>query len=343
MFRHLLRCAIIAFALSPVAAVAAPITLKLAFFSSDRSITYRTGIKPFIEAVNAEAKGLVEIVLYSGGVLGRENAKQPQLVLDGTADIAFVVPGYTPERFPDSMVLELPGLFRDMREATLAYTQLIADNALKGYENFVVIGAYVTEPVTIHSRPPINSIADLKGKRIRVNNIGAGAALEKLGAVPVLMEVTRITDAISSGSIDGAAVSNTPLSDYGIKRVAAYHYFLHIGGAPLALLMNRKKFDELPKAAQDIIRKYSGEWAAARFIEAYEVFDEQLMQQLKPDLQRKIIFPSQPDLDRAQVAFTSVIEEWAEKSTHNRELLNRADAEIAKVRSTPKGSDAVTR
>ncbi len=343
MFRHLLRCAIIAFALSPVAAVAAPITLKLAFFSSDRSIIYRTGIKPFIEAVNAEAKGLVEIVLYSGGVLGRENAKQPQIVLDGTADIAFVVPGYTPERFPDNTLLELPGLFRDMREATLAYTQLIADNALKGYENFVVIGAYVSEPQTIHSRPPINSIADLKGKRIRVNNIGVSAALEKLGAVPVLMEVTRISDAISSGSIDGAAVSNTPLSDYGIKRVATYHYFLHFGGAPLALLMNRKKFDELPKPVQYIIRKYSGEWVAARFIETYEISDEQVMQQLQSDRQRKIIFPSQPDLDRAQVAFKSVIEEWAEKSTHNRELLNRVDAEIAKVRSTPKGSDAVTR
>jgi TRAP-type C4-dicarboxylate transport system substrate-binding protein len=230
-----------------------------------------------------------------------------------------------------------------LREATLAFTQLIADNALKGYENFVVIGAYVTGAQTIHSRPPINSIADLKGKRIRVNNIGVGAALEKLGAVPVLMEIIRISDAISSGSIDAAAVSNTPLSDYGIKRVAAYHYLLHIGGAPLALLMNRKKFDELPKPVQDIIRKYSGEWMAARFIETYEISDEQVMQQLQSDRQRKVIFPSQPDLDRAQVVFTSVIEEWAEKSTHNRELLNRVDAEIAKMRSTRKGSDAVTR
>jgi hypothetical protein len=67
------------------------------------------------------------------------------------------------------------------------------------------------------------------------------------------------------------------------------------------------------------------------------------MQQLKSDPQRKIVFPSQLDLDRAQVAFKAVIEEWAEKSARNRELLNKADAEIAKLRSTRPGSDAVTR
>jgi TRAP-type C4-dicarboxylate transport system substrate-binding protein len=183
----------------------------------------------------------------------------------------------------------------------------------------------------------------LKGKRIRVNHVGDAAALEKLGAVPVRMEINRVSDAISSGSIDAAAVSRTPLSDYGIKRVAANHYFLSTSGASVAVLMNRNKFEELPQPAQDIIRKYSGEWAAARFIETIEVSAEQVMQQLKSDPQRRIVFPSQPDLDRAQIAFKSVTEEWAEKSAGNRELLDRANVEIAKLRSTLKGSDAVTR
>jgi hypothetical protein len=50
----------------PATANADPAVLKLAFFGSDRSTTY----KPFLDAVNAEGKGLVEIVLHSGGVLG---------------------------------------------------------------------------------------------------------------------------------------------------------------------------------------------------------------------------------------------------------------------------------
>ena len=79
------------------------------------------------------------------------------MVLDGKADIAFVVPGYTPARFPDTSVVELPGLFNGTREATLVYTRLIALNALEGYEDFVVLGAYVTEP-EIDSRPTADCI-----------------------------------------------------------------------------------------------------------------------------------------------------------------------------------------
>ena len=49
---------------------------------------------------------------------------------------------YTSDRFSDDTIIELPGLFRDMREATLVYTRLIAAGALRGYEDFFVIGAF---------------------------------------------------------------------------------------------------------------------------------------------------------------------------------------------------------
>jgi TRAP-type C4-dicarboxylate transport system substrate-binding protein len=334
MIKVLARWALLLFALLPAPSVAEPIALKLAFFSSDRSLTYRGAIKPFIDAVNSEAKDLIKIDLYSGGILGKEIAQQPQVVLDGAADIAFVVPGYTPDRFPDNSVLELPGLLPNIREGTLVYTQLIAANALKGYEGFFVIGAFVTEPESIHSRAPINFIGDLKGKRIRVNNMGEGAALEKLGVVPVLMQITQISDAISKGSIDGAAVSISPLSDYGIKRVAVSHYFLETSGAPLALLMNRKRFDALPRPAQDIIRKYSGAWVAERFIETYEIAVAQVMEQLKSEPNRKLTFPSQVDLDIAHAAYKAVISEWAAVSPHHRELLELVESDIAVLRSS---------
>jgi TRAP-type C4-dicarboxylate transport system substrate-binding protein len=338
MLKVLARYAWLALVLYPGVAEADAITLKLAFFSSDRSTTYLAAVKPFIDAVNAEGKGLVEIVLYSGGVLGRDIARQPQVVLDSDADIAFVVPGYSPQRFSDNSVVELPGLFRNTREGTEVYTRLIAENALKGYEDFVVIGAYVTEPSTIHSRTPINSIEDLKGKRLRVNNPGEAVALERLGALPVQMEIIRIAAAISSGTIDGAAVPKTPLSDYGIKRVVTNHYLLGTSGSPLALIMNRKTFETLPKPAKDLIRKYSGEWAAARFIESYDVSDALALEQLKSDPKRNLVFPSSPDLDRAQTIFKSVIADWLDNEPRHQELYAKTEAELTKLRTVPKVS-----
>ncbi|MEO6625293.1 MAG: hypothetical protein ABIN37_10730 [Burkholderiaceae bacterium] len=59
-----------------------------------------------------------------------------------------------------------------------------------------------------------------------------------------------------------------------MSRVTSAHYFTRLGVVPLTILMNRKKFDSLPKASQDIIRKYSGDWTAARFNENVGAYND---------------------------------------------------------------------
>ena len=83
MFRLVVRAVVSLFVLLPHVAAAEPITLKLSFFSSNLSMSYLAAVKPFVDAVNAEAKGLVEIKVYFRGALGKDIAQQPQLVLDG--------------------------------------------------------------------------------------------------------------------------------------------------------------------------------------------------------------------------------------------------------------------
>jgi TRAP-type transport system periplasmic protein len=99
--------------------------------------------------------------------------------VEDVADIAFIFPGYTPDRFYDNTVLELPGLFQDLGEASLVYTRFIAADDLKGYEKYFVIAALMSSPESIHSRRPIAAIADLKGMNVRTNNSTEAAVLEK--------------------------------------------------------------------------------------------------------------------------------------------------------------------
>ena len=87
------RWALIACILLPTAAAAEPVKLKLAFFTSDRISLYVDMIRPFVDAVNNEAPDQLQIEVYSSGVLGKAPAQQAQLVLDGVADIALVIPG----------------------------------------------------------------------------------------------------------------------------------------------------------------------------------------------------------------------------------------------------------
>src|SRR5512140_1672473 len=79
--------AMIGMAMLPSAAAAEPTTLKLSFFTSDRSIAYQTAVKPFVDAINSEGEGLLKIDVYPSGALGKVQKDLPKQVLDGTTDL----------------------------------------------------------------------------------------------------------------------------------------------------------------------------------------------------------------------------------------------------------------
>lgn len=328
-----LRFIALILAVFPAAAAAEPVTLKLSFFSSNRSPAYLSAVKPFVDAINGASDRPLKIDVYFSGRLSPELSRQPQLVRDGTADIAFIVPGYSPNLFPDSAAVELPGLFRDTREGTLVYTRLVAAHALRGYDDYVVIGAFATQPETIHSRKRTVSLADLEGQKLRVNNLTSAAAMTQLGVLPTLLPLNETSSAISSGIVDGAVVQAAQLSDAGIGRLVTNHYLLGVGAAPLALVMNRKVFDNLPAPAKALIQKYSGEWAASRYIETSDAISDRVIAQLKADPRRTVTVPTAADQATARRRFDAVTEKWAATSAHNRDLLQRVTGEIAKIRS----------
>lgn len=314
-------------------AQAAPTKLKFSIFSPDKEVTFQTVFKPFAEAVNKESNGAVEIELFPNGALGRSPLQQAQMVLDGVADMAWIIASYTPGRFQDNEVFELPGMFRDLKEATVVFTRLVGSGKIRGYDDFFPIGTFGTAPYSLHARTAINSIADIKGKKIRTSGALEGETIKALGAVPIGMPVTEVPEAISRGTIDGTTSHPAPLVDFGISKVTSAHYFTRLGVVPLTILMNRKKFDSLPKPAQDAIRKYSGEWTASRFNEGVGAYNDSVIKQLQADPKRKVVIPAQADLNAMQPAFKSVIDAWLNKSPRNKELYALVEAEIANVRA----------
>jgi TRAP-type C4-dicarboxylate transport system substrate-binding protein len=321
-------------ALSPGLAAADPVNLKLSFFTSDRSHIYEYSVKPFVDAVNAAGNGLVHIDVHFSGAISGDLSRQPQLVADGTADLALVIPGRTPDRFYDTSVLELPGLFHTSGEASQVYRQLVDAGALAGYDDFYVVSTQVSGPEDIHSRKPIASLADLKGLTIRVNNPTEADVLQKLGAVPVLLSINQTTEAMSKGAIDGAAFPPSMIFEFGIGRMTTHHFMIEMGRAPVALVMNRERFENLPAAAQSIIRRYSGEWLSSYSTTQFNELDRQVLKTLQDDGRRSVVYPDPADAKRIHAVYEEVIEQYAGSSDHNRHLFALVGAMLARLRST---------
>lgn len=334
MVRDIARLALLAIAatLGASAACAEPITLKLAFFSSDRAAGYVYGVKPFVDAVNSDPSGGVHIDVALSGALGRDPAKQAELILDGTADIAFIVPGLRPDLFPDDAVVQLPGLFSNIREATEVYLQLATERVMNGYEPYEVLQAVTGYPETFHMRTPATSLDDLAGKRIRVNNPMELRVMEKLGATGALLPINQTASAIASGQVDGALLPLAePLVAFGVARMTTHHYLLAVATAPLALLMNRAVFDGLPAEARAVIEKYSGNWMADRYVATVNAGGQRLLKAFRADPRRTVTEPSAADIERANAAFKAVIDEWMAADSRNVELLAKAKAALADI------------
>jgi len=327
------RMMAIAALMLPLAAAAEPVEIRLAYYGSEDTNSFRYGVKPFVDGVNAEGSGLLRIRVLSNGVLGPSLAEQPRLALGGTADIAWIAPGQTPYRFPDSAVVELPGLFRDAREGTLAYSRLIAAKALQGYEDYFVIGTFMSEPAIIHSRKPIGSLAALNGQRIRANNQVIAEVLERMGALPTVLESSKIAVAITRGTIDGTAMNPNGIFDFHAAEAVRHHFFLRTGATPLALVMNRKKYESLSDAAKALIAKYSGERAAATWIRLFGAREREAFEMIKSQAGRTLVEPTQSDLETAQRIYQTLIGAWAAKSPRNRQLLQTVRAELTAIRS----------
>jgi TRAP-type C4-dicarboxylate transport system substrate-binding protein len=318
---------------APTLAAAQPIKLKFSVFSPDSERLFNTVKKPFAAAVSETSGGTVEIELYPNGALGRAPPQQAQMVLDGVADIGFIVPPFTPGRFPDTEVMELPGLFRDLAEATQVYTRLLETGVLRDYGDYVPIAMWGTPPFSLHANYPINSIKDLKGKKVRGSGIIQIESLKALGAVPVGMPPTEVPEALARRTIDASTSQPAVLFDFGLNRVTSHHYFVRLGVVPLAVVMNRKSFDGLPKAAQDAIRGHSLNWINKLYIDSMLVYDKELIDRLKADSKRTVVFPDEADTAAAQAAFDSVIQVWIKKSPRNGEIYKATLAEIEKYRA----------
>jgi TRAP-type C4-dicarboxylate transport system substrate-binding protein len=311
--------------------------LKWAVFTPDSEVTFRTVMKPFAETVQRETNNAVVFDLFPNGALGRNPGQQPQMVLDGVADLAWVVQSYSPGRFPDTEVLELPGMFKDLREASLVAMGLAKGNVLKDYGDFYIVGLWGTAPYSIHTNFPVNSIADLKGKTIRASSKNESAALRAFGAVPIGMPVTEIPEAISRGTISGTTSHMSPFFDFGLDRVTNNHFFIGLGVVPLAVLMNKKKFDALPEASRAAIERNSGDTITKVWIESITAYNAANLEKLKNNPKNKVVLPSQAELDEAQKLLTPVRDEWVAASPRHKELKTALDAELAKVRAEHKG------
>ncbi len=321
----------LALAISAGAAEAQEKTLKLAFFAPPQDPTFKDVIKPWADAVNAE--GVIKIDTFPSGALGRNPRLQLKMVLDGVADMAWHVPAYTPGRFPDNAVMELPNIIRDVKESSIAFRRLHDRGLLRGYDKYYVPLLATTHPYFINTVKPVKKIADLKGLKLRAGGPVASASMKALGAVPVGMPIPAVAENISKGVLDGSAAEWNVMYAFRIVEVAKNHYMARLGTVPLVVLFNRDVYDGLSAKARASVDKHSGLTLSKKFGEVHFNIQGDRLKRTQAKSDHNFVFPDAA----AQKEWTSRLEgvtaDWLKKDAKNPKLLAALKEELAKVRA----------
>ena len=264
---------LLAFAVGP--ADAQPITLKFSHFLGPTSFFQLDVVEPWAKELEAKTNGKVNVEIHNGASpLGKvtEQASEAQA---GTVDIALGLRGAEGDRFPGSSIIELPFLVPSAALGSHALWTLYKDGALADeYKDYKVLALFVHNPGLIHTTSKrVVTTSDLKGLRLRAPNKTVAAALEHLGAVPVVLQVDDVMPAVKEGKIDGIVTNwGNPLQ--GFNDYMKFHTDTQFYTSAFFVVMNRPSYDRLPADVRDALDSISGDAWVAKFGPYWDKWDK---------------------------------------------------------------------
>ncbi|MBK8454274.1 MAG: TRAP transporter substrate-binding protein [Thiofilum sp.] len=184
-------------------------------------------------------------------------------VQDGTYEAAWTFHGYYPGRFKLTKAVELPGMENGAEAASMAHWRVFEKYFAKAgeHEGVAVMGLFTHAPGQIHLAKPIEKLADLKGKKLR---IGGGVQTDignKLGIEGVAAPASKVYELLSQGVADGAMLPMGEKKTLRIKEVAPFTLKfpngLYLGS--FVIVMNEDFLAGLDEKDREAIKKVSGE------------------------------------------------------------------------------------
>lgn len=206
-----------------------------------------------------------ELPKRTGGRLNLEVATIPELGLTGTEvlrvlktgviDVAEVLTGYVASDFPMIEATDLPGVAGSYQQARKLYDAWSA-NVVAKREDVMggkTLATFCWGQMYLYTKSPLNSLVDLKGKKIRSFAPAQARYLTALGAEPISMTTSEVYSALQRGVIDGTITGADQVKGMSIYEVVKYVSNINIAPLGSYIVASRRSWDKLPPDLQKAV------------------------------------------------------------------------------------------
>ncbi len=254
-------------------------TLKFSHFLGPASFFQVDVVEPWAKELEAKTKGAVKVEIYNSASPYGKVTEQAAQVKAGTVDIALGLRGAEGERFARSSIVELPFIVPSALAGSRALWGLHQDGTLGDeYKDYRVLALFVHNPGLIHTtaRRVVN-LSDLKGLRLRSPNKTVAVALEHVGAVPVVLQVNEVMDAVKSNKIEGIVTNwGNPLQ--GFNDHMKFHTDTQFYTSAFFIVMNAQRYESLSPEIRRAIDELSGAAWSEQLSRLWDKWDQPVRQ-----------------------------------------------------------------
>lgn len=253
-----------------------PITMRLGDIHPPDYPTV-VGDKKFAELVEQKTNGRIKIQVYPSGQLGDEKAVIEQVQL-GAIDFTRVSAAPLGEFSKPLGFFALPYIFDNVDHLWRFLESSDGKSLLTGLESARMRGLtyYASGTRSFYSKGPIKSLADVKGKKIRVQQSKVTMdMISALGANATPMPAGEVFNALQTGIID-AAENNYPTYYFSGNHYQMAKYYIEDKHqmVPEILVMSKVAYDKL--SAEDKKNIDEAAWESTKFqIESWNKYEKE--------------------------------------------------------------------
>jgi TRAP-type C4-dicarboxylate transport system substrate-binding protein len=247
------------------AASAQEITLSLATLDPPPTPLNTQELHPWADRVNAQGKGVVQIVARDGSEIANQQNIYDRVISD-VVQIGRGTQSFIGGKFPLTEVVALPFVVDKGESASVAFWRLYKSGALDGeYNDTVPLFFGILPPQALHLTKPPKAFDDWSGLRVAVATKNGGEIVTRLGGAPQSIQLIELYATLQRGGADGVMINWPAFPPFKLNEVTNYHLQAPFGGSATMIFMAKKKWDALPAAAQKILAANSGEAESRHF------------------------------------------------------------------------------
>ncbi|MFV0383351.1 TRAP transporter substrate-binding protein [Paracoccus sp. (in: a-proteobacteria)] len=302
------------------AAVMAPLgvqakELKFANYAAPTHTITASVVDKLNESLSGATGGELTVRGYHGGELGSGPADQYVRVVQGVADIAWGLQGYTSSQFPKTMIAEAPGVLPLDEPGYVALLRAYPDNLTGEFPATVPLALWTSEPnIFIMKTRQIRTPDDLKGLKIRVAGSIAADAMEALGATPVQMPMTQVYNGLQTGLIDGAISGVSTLIDFKLDEVSdTLTIGANLGRLTFYTVMSKQVYDGLSDSEKAAVDAVAGMELSKSAEEAWLITADAALEAARADSRNTVIDLTPDEIAAFEAVLAPVTEAYVAK------------------------------